>query len=208
MEIVKTFTEEYDQIGVASREDAHTFGYWHEVFHCWVLERIGEQWHIYLQLRSKYKKDYPRQFDITAAGHLMADETIEDGVRELKEELGVDAAFSELHSLGVIPYKIEHASMKDFEFAHVFCYIGKNGFDQFTIQDSELDGMYRLPLAQFIQLMNGTAEKAMIEGYEVVNKEKIYEQKIIALTEMETLPLDYRTPLVERIVDFMGKLTD
>ena len=206
MEIVKIFTEDYEQIGVATREDAHRYGYWHEVFHCWVLERIDEQWHIYLQLRSKYKKDFPRQFDITAAGHLMADETVEDGIRELKEELGVDASFSDLHPLGVIPYKIENASIKDFEFAHVFCYIGKNGFDQFAIQETELDGMYRLPLAQFIQFMNGTVEKVAVEGYEVVNKEKIYEPKIITLTEMETMPFNYRTPLVAKIVDFMDKL--
>ncbi|MGM9950867.1 MAG: NUDIX domain-containing protein, partial [Lysinibacillus sp.] len=179
---------------------------WHEVFHCWVLERIDEQWHIYLQLRSKLKKDYPRQFDITAAGHLLADETVEDGIRELKEELGVDAAFSDLHPLGVIAYKIENPFIKDFEFAHVFCYIGKNGFDQFTIQESELDGMYRLPLEQFVQFMNGKEEQAVVEGYEVVNKEKIYGQKIITLAKMETLPFDYRTPLVEKIAELMDKL--
>ena len=87
------------------------------------------------------------------------------------------------------------------------CYIGKNGFDQFIIQESELDGMYRLPLAQFIRFMKGAAEKVVIEGYEVVDKEKIYGQKILTLTEMETLPVDYRTPFVEKIVGFMDKLT-
>ena len=205
MEMVKIFTEEYHQIGVASREEAHRSGHWHEVFHCWVLERIDGQWHIYLQLRSKYKKDYPRKFDITAAGHLMADETVEDGIRELKEELGVDAAFSDLHLLGVIAYKIENESIKDFEFAHVFCYIGKNGFDQFTIQQSELDGMYRLPLEQFIRFMNGKEEKAVIEGYEIVDQEKKHEQKTITLQELETLPLTYRRPFVEKLAVFMGK---
>jgi hypothetical protein len=59
-EQLKIFDENRNPIGVASREDVHRLGYWHETFHCWFV-------------------------DITAAGHLMADESVEDGVREIKE---------------------------------------------------------------------------------------------------------------------------
>ncbi|MEK4700857.1 hypothetical protein MKX47_14755 [Solibacillus sp. FSL R7-0668] len=51
-------------------------------------------------MRSKLKKDYPNQFDITAAGYLLATETVLDGVRELYEELGINIAFEELKALG------------------------------------------------------------------------------------------------------------
>ncbi|WP_413362036.1 NUDIX hydrolase [Lysinibacillus sp. 3P01SB] len=205
MEVLNIFTKDYEHIGIATREETHRYGYWHEVFHCWVLERINEQWHIYLQLRSKLKKDNPRQFDITAAGHLMSDETVKDGIREMKEELGLQVDFNDLHPLGIIPYKIENASIKDFEFAHVFLYTVENGFAQFKIQEIELDGIYRLPLEQFIQLGNGVLKQVTIEGYEVINKEKIFEQKVITLADMETLPSIYQMPLIAKINSWMEK---
>ncbi len=205
MEKLKIFSKNYKYIGTASRDEVHRAGCWHEVFHCWVLEWIEEEWYIYLQLRSKRKKDYPGQFDITAAGHLLAHEGVADGIRELQEELGLQAAFSDLQPLGVIPYKIENSSIKDFEFAHVFCYIGKGGFDQFTLQEAELDGIYRLRLQQFLQLANGIVPTAEVEGYELIHSEKIYDRKVITLTDMETLPHSYRTFFIEKINKWLGK---
>ena len=77
-ELLKVFDECYKRVGIEQRELIHAKGYWHEVFHCWIIEKVDSEWHIYLQLRSKHKKDYPNQFDITAAGHLLATETVED----------------------------------------------------------------------------------------------------------------------------------
>ncbi|WP_310793579.1 NUDIX hydrolase [Salipaludibacillus neizhouensis] len=103
-EKLKIFDDNRNQIGIASRSDVHRVGYWHEVFHCWFVCNIQGTDYIYLQLRSNKKKDYPNLLDITAAGHLLADETVKDGVREIKEEIGIDVAFEELKQLGVIDY--------------------------------------------------------------------------------------------------------
>ena len=68
------------------REEIHRLGYWHETFHCWFVKKVHNEWMIYFQLRSKEKADYPLLLDITAAGHLLAGETINDGIREIDEE--------------------------------------------------------------------------------------------------------------------------
>lgn len=103
-EKLKIFDDNKNLLGLATRSDVHRIGYWHEAFHCWFISKEQGINYIYLQLRSKNKKDYPNLLDITAAGHLLADETVEDGVREIKEEIGIDVAFKELVKLGVIDY--------------------------------------------------------------------------------------------------------
>lgn len=67
-EMLKIFDENKHQIGIATREEVHRLGHWHEAFHCWFVSREEEKDYIYLQLRSDMKKDYPSLLDITAAG--------------------------------------------------------------------------------------------------------------------------------------------
>jgi isopentenyldiphosphate isomerase len=101
-ELIKRFDEHGNQAGVATREEIHKMGYWHETFHCWFIGREEGIDYIYFQIRSGTKKDYSNLLDITAAGHLLAHETIYDGIREVKEEIGIDVSFNELVPLGVI----------------------------------------------------------------------------------------------------------
>jgi len=179
MEILKIFDENYKEIGLKSRDEVHQYGYFHEVFHCWVIQKIEEDWRIYFQLRSKYKKDYPGQFDISAAGHLLATETVQDGVRELAEELGLQAKFEDLTSLGVIVYKIDHENIKDYEYANVFIYKLKGSIKDFHLQEEELDGIFSASLVQFFKLVNGSCTHLQIEGYELLmGKRILYKRKL------------------------------
>ncbi|WP_051041723.1 NUDIX hydrolase [Planococcus halocryophilus] len=107
---------------IASRQTIHEQGYWYETFHCWVISREDEKDMIYLQLRSEDKKDFPGLFDITAAGHLLADETVKDGVREVREELGLKVSFNELISLGTIKDQLAIGGFLDNEHCHCFLY--------------------------------------------------------------------------------------
>ena len=105
-EILTTFDEHGNITGSAPRDEVHRLGLWHETFHCWFVGMDPGERTLYLQLRSQQKRDYAGLLDITAAGHLMANESVEDGIREVQEELGLKLAFDELKPLGIIPYQM------------------------------------------------------------------------------------------------------
>ena len=162
-EQLKIFDEQYNVIGITSREDVHKYGYWHETFHCWFID---EQY-IYLQKRSGNKKDYPNLLDITAAGHLLAEEEIMDGIREIKEELGIEISFDQLKSLGVISYSVQHKQLIDNEFANVFFYVFSGDLDSFQLQHDEVSGIVKINIKDFIELWRGTKEEVIAQGFEM-----------------------------------------
>lgn len=88
-ELLKVFDSEGTLKGTASRAEVHKRGLWHETFHCWFLSKEDGRIFIHFQLRGPDKKNFANMLDITAAGHLSSDESVKDGVREIKEELGI-----------------------------------------------------------------------------------------------------------------------
>lgn len=166
-EKLKIFDEQRNYLGVATREEVHKVGHWHETFHCWIVSKEEAGNYVYFQLRSPLKKDYPNLFDITAAGHLLANETVEDGVREVKEEIGLDVSMEDLHSLGVIPYHVQHGELIDKELAHVFLLIKKCEMEDFQLQVEEVAGIGKVRIEDFTKLLNGEKEKIELKGFQL-----------------------------------------
>ena len=89
------------------KSEAHKNALWHRASHVWVYNSKGQ---ILLQLRSKDKEMYPDQWDVAAAGHSAAgEEPVATAIRELNEELGLEAKPEELEFVKV------RAVMADFE---------------------------------------------------------------------------------------------
>lgn len=166
-EQLKIFDENRDQIGIATREEVHRLGYWHETFHCWFMSIEMGIVYIYLQLRSDTKKDYPNLYDITAAGHILANESVQDGVREIKEEIGIDVSFRELVPLGIIDYSVLKEGFIDKELANVFLYKCNKSFDDFTFQREEVKGIVKVEFNDFIELWYGEKDFIRIKGVEI-----------------------------------------
>lgn len=152
-EIIRIFDEDMNCIGEKAREDVHRAGDWHETFHCWFT--LSED--VLFQKRSKTKKDYPGLFDITSAGHLLADETIEDGIREIEEELGVKLQFNDLISLGILKEEIKIETIHDREFCHVFLY-ECDEMPSFTLQEDEVESMHKIKLNDAVNLFKGVTQ--------------------------------------------------
>lgn len=85
---------------IVEREYAHRHGIRHRTSHVWLL-RKHQEIEILLQKRSLDKDSYPGCYDISSAGHIPAGSDYEiSAIRELKEELGIEASVDQLHYIG------------------------------------------------------------------------------------------------------------
>lgn len=76
-------------IGQATRERIHAEGLRHRAVHVLVRDEKGQVW---LQRRSRYKRQHPLCWDSTCSGHVDAGESyLMAAEREFEEELGVKA---------------------------------------------------------------------------------------------------------------------
>ncbi|MGP4079613.1 NUDIX hydrolase [Pseudalkalibacillus sp. R45] len=166
-ELLKIFDDRRNPLGVATREEVHRVGFWHETFHCWVTSLINNQYHIYLQIRSNQKKDYPNLLDITAAGHILANETIEDGIREIEEEIGIHVTPDKLKTVGKIESCITMEGMIDKEIAHVFLYDKPMNLDDFTLQEEEVSGIVRAEFNAFREFCSEKVQSLLVEGFKL-----------------------------------------
>jgi isopentenyldiphosphate isomerase len=168
-EILKIFNENHVEIGVTTRAEVHKLGHWHETFHCWLVSQEDDNDYIYFQLRSEHKKDYPNLLDITAAGHILANETVVDGIRELKEEIGIEVNINELIYLGMIKYSQEKKNFIDKELAHVFLYKFNQLMDELILQKEEVAGVVKVKISDFRKLNTGELNEIKVEGYKIDN---------------------------------------
>lgn len=95
----------------APRPEVHSKGLLHRTSHLWLMRRREGRIEVLLQHRSPAKESYPDCYDISSAGHIPAGAGFEESaVRELHEELGIEAAEEELILCGQrrFIYREEH----------------------------------------------------------------------------------------------------
>ncbi|MHC5229453.1 NUDIX hydrolase [Enterococcus sp. LJL99] len=164
-EVLTIFDSEYNKIGTATRAEVHAKGLWHETFHCWFYTIKDNDLLIYFQKRAAQKKDFPNLFDITAAGHLLANEPVLAGFREVKEELGIDVTSEEAEYLGIFPVHIELADFFDNEFTNVFIVETNLLANEFELQEEEVAGIFSVPLTELKKIVSDPEYVSKVEGF-------------------------------------------
>lgn len=158
------YDEASNHIGIKPRAAVHRDGDWHQVFHCWVVgcDAAGE--FVILQKRGPAQDAYPGKVDISAAGHLVAGETVRDGLRELHEELGLRADFDELVSLGKRVGIARDDGLIDRQICHVFLYQCDQPLQDYSFAADEIDGLLKLRLADGLRLFAGEVDCVTAEA--------------------------------------------
>ncbi|MGG1962205.1 NUDIX domain-containing protein [Bacillus pumilus] len=205
-EKLNILNEQHETIGAAARSDIHAQGLWHETFHFWLLKKEHDIMYLYFQLRSPVKKDFHFLFDITAAGHLLANEQPFDGVREVEEELGLTVPFEDLAFAGVIQDEIHLPNFTDREFCHVYLYVHPEEQMNIQLQKEEVAGLYRAKLMDAQQLFTRKIDNMQLEGFEVDETgERRKESKVVSVQDFVPHEPAYYEHLFQAINQFLSK---
>jgi isopentenyldiphosphate isomerase len=200
-ELLKIFDENKQEIGVATRQEVHKVGHWHETFHCWFISTVKGITYIYFQLRSYKKKDFPNHFDITAAGHILSHESVNDGIREVEEELGVNVTITDIIPLGITKNIIKRdATHIDKEFCHVFLCTRSYNIDEFQLQEEEVAGIVKANFNEFKELWLGIRKEIKIEGFKMnEDREKLPIDTFVTKDDFVPLEDSYYQDVFEKI---------
>ncbi|WP_152396402.1 NUDIX hydrolase [Paenibacillus guangzhouensis] len=167
-ELFDIYDETMNHLGVAPRSEVHAKGYWHQSFHCWIVSGEGADRQVLFQQRNALKDTFPNCYDITAAGHLTAGETVRQAARELEEELGLSVAFESLTSLGAAQYEntgdVRGIPFVDREYCHLFGVRCDQPLTSYRLQASEVAGLYQASLREMLELLAGARESVDARG--------------------------------------------
>lgn len=175
-------------LGVMDRKEAHMTGQWHKTFHCWVVTKDNGG-AILFQLRSEEMINYPNMLDVSAAGHLEAGEDVDQGIREVAEELGIPVSIDSLYSLG---YRVEVADQtngqKNREYQAIYLLNIDIPLFDYKPQVEEVAGLVWLNIEEGLKLFSNEIESTIVNGIHYNKQLKKWETIQRKITLNDFLP--------------------
>jgi len=198
-------------LGAMERGEAHRTGQWHQTFHCWIVApRTQSQpsGALLFQGRSNMATSYPGMLDVSAAGHLRSGESVLDGLREVREELGINLLPDEIRSLG---RRVEVADQtngqRNREYQSVFLTQLDLPLEDYRPDPGEVASLYWLGIDDGLELFGSTSSMSVqLIGYSFENPKHQWLPSIRTVTVEAFLPRIqqyYLTTLImsERLLD-------
>lgn len=145
MELFDEIREDGSRTGVIKeRGVVHEDGSLHPTVHTWIVRSNNKSgYDLLLQKRSACKDSNPGCWDISSAGHVGAGQGyLESAIRELKEELGIDAYPEQLCEVGTRRCGFESEfygrPFRDNELSTIYIYREPVEIKRLTLQESEV----------------------------------------------------------------------
>ena len=157
------------------RDAAHRDGIRHRTAHVWVIRHEHGRYEILLQKRSMDKESFPGLYDTSSAGHIPAGaEPLASALRELREELGIDAGPEQLSFAGTFRIRYEkmfHGRLfRDNEVTWVYVYSAPVELGTLSLQPDEVDEVRWFGLEEVWEEIHRTRERFCVPagGLEVL----------------------------------------
>lgn len=164
-ELLTIYDENMKEIGTMERTKAHKIGAWHRTIHCWVISGRDDGY-VLFQKRGRHKSMFPDYLDITAAGHYLHGENLEDGIREIFEELGIRVNFNALVSLGIKFDLGKSNGMINREFSNVYLLRNDKSASDYILNPEEVEGLVEMKISDGLALFSNEVPYVEVKGIE------------------------------------------
>ncbi|GBD21522.1 Isopentenyl-diphosphate Delta-isomerase [bacterium HR28] len=170
-ELFDVLTPEGERTGLTvTRGVAHRSGLWHAAFHLWVAWREGAEIFVLLQRRSLTKDTMAGRIDVSVGGHFRAGEydpqrlrqgaDREPVLRELYEELGLQADPRDLRWVGTRWSQHQEQNTEDYEIQELFLWLLPAPPHTLMPDPQEVAQVLAVPLAVLADLLTGALPSA------------------------------------------------
>ena len=154
---------------IVSRNKAHRDGIRHRTAHVWVIREEKGRIQILLQKRSANKESFPGMYDTSSAGHIPAGcEPLDSALRELREELGIEAGEGQLCYIGAICNRYEAQFrgkiFRDNEYCSVYLYREPLDAESLHLQAEEVERVDWFDLEQVREEIEHSRERFCVPG--------------------------------------------
>lgn len=162
-ELVDVYDETLNKVGVVTRDEAHRMGYWHLNLHCWIVtKRKGGA--VIFQVRSESKPTYAGLLDSTVGGHFKAGEKLEEVVREISEEIGIEPHVKRLVPLGSRVDVAGYDGLSKREIAKVFFIRDDRPLRSYKVDPLEVRALVEVRIWDGLRLFSGRSKKIRQRG--------------------------------------------
>jgi len=172
-EKIDIFNDKYELIGTASKKEAHQKGLWHRVFTCLLVNPKHKTILLQKKVPGRYAFNRPDYLDISVGGHYKSGESISQGVRELKEEIGIKVKFKDLIPIGI--RQTAETISKNYianEFQHVFIYPTTQKLEDYKLDNTEVNGLVEINIQDGIDLLLKRTNKIKGRGLFIKNNKR------------------------------------
>ena len=155
--------------GIVSRDKAHRDGIRHRTAHVWVIREEKGRIQVLLQKRSANKESFPGMYDTSSAGHIPAGcEPLDSALRELREELGIEAGEGQICYIGAICNRYEAQFrgkiFRDNEYCSVYLYREPLDAESLHLQAEEVERVDWFDLEQVREEIEHSRERFCVPG--------------------------------------------
>lgn len=154
MEYINIYNDNHKLLGECEKKLAHKVGLWHEVFTCQIINPIKKTAIFQIKNHNHNNIHEKDLIEITVGGHLRSDENLEDGIREVKEETGLDIDFKKLKYLGV--RQVATTVKEDYivrEFQNIYLGFIDTDIKDYCCIDDEVSEFIEFDIDELIELL-------------------------------------------------------
>ncbi|WP_433225332.1 NUDIX hydrolase [Microtetraspora malaysiensis] len=154
--LIDIYDDRNKHLSVEDKKVAHERGLWHRTFLCLALNPRTRT--VLLQKKAPGRVHFarPDYADFTVGGHYETGERIEDGVREIAEELGLNISYTELQPLGIRQTVVSLAPgwiEREFQYWHLLPLDAS--LEEVPLDGAEVSGLVQVDLQDAITLAAG-----------------------------------------------------